>query len=100
TYDVSRYAALSSYISIASAARAAPAGRGGGAGAGSAAWEHVRVRTLRTPDDRFADLPGFPWAPRYADVGGLRMAYVADGPPDRAPVLLLHREASCTVLHR
>ena len=32
------------------------------------------MRALRTPDDRFADLPGFGWAPRYADVGGLRMS--------------------------
>ena len=58
------------------------------------------MRALRTPDDRFADLPGFPWAPRYADVGGLRMAYVADGPADGAPVLLLHGEPSWSFLYR
>src|SRR5207245_5818582 len=65
-----------------------------------AAWEHVRVRTLRTPDERFADLPGFGWEPRYADVGGLRMAYVADGPADGEPVLLLHGEPSWSFLYR
>jgi haloalkane dehalogenase len=60
----------------------------------------VRVRTLRTPEDRFADLPGFGWAPQYADVGGLRMAYVADGPADGEPVLLLHGEPSWSFLYR
>ena len=58
------------------------------------------MRALRTPDDRFADLPGFPWAPRYADVGGLRMAYVEDGPADGEPVLLLHGEPSWSFLYR
>src|SRR5580692_9907160 len=58
------------------------------------------MRVLRTSDDRFADLPGFPWAPRYADVGGLRMAYVVDGPADGEPVLLLHGEPSWSFLYR
>ena len=58
------------------------------------------MRALRTPDDRFADLPGFPWPPRYADVGGLRMAYVEDGPADGHPVLLLHGEPSWSFLYR
>ena len=58
------------------------------------------MRALRTPDDRFADLPGFPWAPRYADVGGLRMAYVEDGPAGGEPVLLLHGEPSWSFLYR
>ena len=48
------------------------------------------MRVLRTPDERFADLPGFGWEPRYADIGGLRMAYVEAGPADGEPVLLLH----------
>jgi len=26
---------------------------------------------LRTPDDRFRQLPGYPFAPRYLDLGGL-----------------------------
>ena len=42
------------------------------------------MRVLRTPDDRFAALPGFDYPPRYADAGGLRMAYVEDGPPASA----------------
>src|SRR5216683_2703952 len=35
---------------------------------------------LRTPDERFDGLPGWPYAPRYAEVGGLRIHYVDEGP--------------------
>jgi len=55
---------------------------------------------LRTPDEAFADLPGFPQPPSYVEVEGLRMAYVADGPADADPVLLLHGEPSWSYLHR
>jgi haloalkane dehalogenase len=58
------------------------------------------VRALRTPEDRFAGLPGFAYPPSYADVGGLRMAYVTAGPPDGEPVLLLHGEPSWSFLYR
>jgi haloalkane dehalogenase len=56
------------------------------------------MKTLRTPDDRFTDLPEFPYEPRYADVGGLRMAYVEAGAGE--PVLLLHGEPSWSFLYR
>jgi haloalkane dehalogenase len=58
------------------------------------------MRMLRTPDDQFARLPGFDYEPRYADVGGLRMAYVEAGPADGEPVLLLHGEPSWSFLYR
>jgi haloalkane dehalogenase len=58
------------------------------------------VRVLRTPEDRFTALPDFAYPPRYADVGGLRMAYVAAGPADGPPVLLLHGEPSWSFLYR
>ncbi len=58
------------------------------------------MEVLRTPDSRFTSLPGFGYEPRYADVGGLRMAYVEDGPPSGEPVLLLHGEPSWSFLYR
>ncbi len=58
------------------------------------------MKVLRTPQERFAGLPGFGYEPRYADAGGLRMAYVEAGPPDGEPVLLLHGEPSWSFLYR
>jgi haloalkane dehalogenase len=58
------------------------------------------VRVLRTPQDRFADLPGFGYEPRYVNLGELRMAYVEAGPADGEPVLLLHGEPSWSFLYR
>jgi len=62
---------------------------------------------LRTPDERFADLPGYPFAPHYAEVprgdgsGDLRVHYVDEGPRDAAEtVLLLHGEPSWSYLYR
>jgi haloalkane dehalogenase len=64
---------------------------------------------LRTPDDRFADLPDFDLEPHYAEVpdGGqdgdgatLRMAYVETGPADGPVALLLHGEPSWSFLYR
>jgi haloalkane dehalogenase len=61
--------------------------------------------TLRTPDERFDDLPGFPYPPRYAEVpdgdgGSLRMAWYQAGPDDGPTVLLLHGEPSWSFLYR
>ncbi|HWE50239.1 MAG TPA: haloalkane dehalogenase [Bryobacteraceae bacterium] len=53
---------------------------------------------LRTPEDRFTNLPDFPWEPRYVEVEGLRMAYVEQGEGD--PVLLLHGEPTWSYLYR
>jgi haloalkane dehalogenase len=58
------------------------------------------TEVLRTPDERFANLPGYPFAPRYVEVGGLRMHYVEAGSPDADPVLLLHGEPSWSYLYR
>ncbi|MEU8250019.1 haloalkane dehalogenase [Nonomuraea sp. NPDC048916] len=58
------------------------------------------MRILRTPGERFAVLPDFPYEPRYAEVDGLRMAYVEAGPPDGEPVVLLHGEPSWSFLYR
>ena len=54
---------------------------------------------LRTPDDRFADLPDFPYAPRYVQTSdGLRMAFLDEG--SGPTVLLLHGEPSWSYLYR
>src|SRR5262249_595779 len=61
----------------------------------------VAVDVLRTPEERFANLPDFDYPARYADVGpGLRMAWVEAGPPDAPAVLLLHGEPSWSFLYR
>jgi haloalkane dehalogenase len=57
------------------------------------------MKVLRTPDERFANLPGYPWSPSYADTSdGLRMAYVDEGAGPL--VLLLHGEPSWSYLYR
>ncbi|MGB2921783.1 MAG: haloalkane dehalogenase [Mycobacterium sp.] len=59
---------------------------------------------LRTPDERFEQLPDFPFAPHYVELGadleGLRMHYLDEGPPDGEVVLLLHGEPSWSYLYR
>jgi haloalkane dehalogenase len=58
------------------------------------------MRVLRTPEEQFANLPDFPYQPKYAELGGLRLAYVEAGPADGEPVLLLHGEPSWSFLYR
>lgn len=58
------------------------------------------METLRTPDERFANLPEYPFAPHYVEVDGLRIHYVDEGPRDADPVLLLHGEPSWSYLYR
>ena len=53
---------------------------------------------LRTPEERFANLPGFPYEPRFVEVEGLRMAYVEAGDGD--PILCLHGEPTWGYLYR
>jgi haloalkane dehalogenase len=55
---------------------------------------------LRTPDDRFENLPDWPFAPRYVEVDSLRIHYVDEGPREGKPVLLLHGEPSWSYLYR
>lgn len=54
---------------------------------------------LRTPEERFTDLPDFPWQPTYAQTSDeLRMAYLDEG--SGPVVLLLHGEPSWSYLYR
>ena len=60
---------------------------------------------LRTPDERFANLAGYPFAPHYVDVraadtDALRMHYLDEGPPDGLPLVLLHGEPTWSYLYR
>ncbi len=53
---------------------------------------------LRTPEGRFDDLPDFPFAPRFVEVGGLTVHYVDQGSGE--PVLMLHGEPTWSFLYR
>ncbi len=60
---------------------------------------------LRTPEERFADLPDFPFEPHYVEVDSgdgatLRMHYLDEGPAEGEVVLLLHGEPSWSYLYR
>ena len=63
------------------------------------------MKALRTPDERFDNLPGYPFQPHYLNVddtegGQLRLHYVDEGPPDAPVVLMLHGEPSWSYLYR
>jgi haloalkane dehalogenase len=63
------------------------------------------MQALRTPDERFANLPGYPYAPHYVEIddlegGRLRMHTVDEGPRRAAPVVLLHGEPTWSYLYR
>jgi len=64
------------------------------------------MQILRTPEDRFAGLPDFAYAPRYTEIidrasgTRLRIASIDEGSRDSAPVLLLHGEPTWSFLYR
>ena len=65
----------------------------------------TQLNSLRTPDERFADLPDWSYDPNYVDdlpgYEGLRVHYVDEGPRFGAPVFLcLHGEPSWSFLYR
>jgi len=60
----------------------------------------VPPAVFRTPDERFADLPHWPFEPRYVEVHGVRMHVVDEGPADGPVLLLLHGEPSWSYLYR
>ncbi len=85
---------------------------GAAAGAGLLLWRWFQkraenvigtvegVKVLRTPDSRFENLAGYPFAPHYHELDGLRMHYVDEGPEDGPVVLMLHGEPSWSYLYR
>lgn len=63
------------------------------------------MEILRTPDECFANLPGWPYAPHYTTIDAgdgtpLRIHFVDEGPRDAAPVLLMHGNPSWSYLYR
>ena len=63
------------------------------------------MKFLRTPDERFANLPDFDFNPNYIELddtegGRLRMHYLDEGPSDAAPVLVMHGEPAWCYLYR
>jgi haloalkane dehalogenase len=63
------------------------------------------MKILRTPDERFANLPGYPFAPHYTDVpdgdgGTLRIHHVDEGPRDGEIVLCMHGQPTWSYLYR
>lgn len=55
---------------------------------------------LRTPEERFAGLPGYPFEPRYVSFGGVRMHYVDEGPEEADVILCLHGNPTWSYLYR
>jgi len=59
---------------------------------------------LKTPPERFADLPGFPWASQsHSDLpgySGLTMAYLDEGPKTAPVFLCLHGQPTWSYLYR
>jgi len=63
------------------------------------------MKTLRTPDQQFAALPAYPFAPVYTDITDadgtvLRMHHIDEGPAEAAPILCLHGEPTWSYLYR
>ncbi len=63
------------------------------------------MTVLRTADERFQNLPGYPFVPHYLTIqdmrlGPIRMHYVDEGPRDRPVVVMLHGEPSWSYLYR
>jgi haloalkane dehalogenase len=59
------------------------------------------MTVFRTPEERFAALPDFPFAPHYLTLKqGLRLHYLDEGPRDGPVVFLLHGEPTWCYLFR
>ena len=55
---------------------------------------------FRTPDERFEGLPGYDFAPHYAEIDGLRLHYVDEGAREGTPIVCFHGEPTWAYLYR
>ncbi len=55
---------------------------------------------LRTPEERFDDLPGYPFEPHYLSIDGMRVHYLDEGAQSGDTLLLMHGEPSWSYLYR
>jgi len=109
---------------IARCGRALKKGEVGGYRSGAALvpvlaflYSPLSMKILRTPEERFAGLPDYPFRPNYLQLGPgtmggkkdpgsrperdeLRMHYVDEGPEGMPPVLMLHGEPTWSYLYR
>ncbi len=60
----------------------------------------VVTEFLRTDESRFVGLPDFDYTPHYLEIGGLRVAFIDEGPRDAPVVLLMHGEPTWSFLYR
>ena len=60
--------------------------------------EEIKPGILRTPDERFENLPGFDFEPHYIEIGDYRVHYLDEGPADGQIVFMLHGEPTWSYL--
>ena len=63
------------------------------------------MEILRTPEERFSNLPGYPFPPHYMEVDDgeghiVRMHYLDEGPSDGPVILCMHGQPVWSYLYR
>jgi haloalkane dehalogenase len=63
------------------------------------------MKVLRTPDDRFENLPDYNFEPHYTEIRDedgtpIRIHHIEEGPTDAAPILLMHGNPTWAFLYR
>lgn len=56
------------------------------------------MSVIRTPEERFSNIPNFPYKPQYVEINGLRVHYLDEGSGE--PVVCLHGEPTWSFLYR
>ena len=73
---------------------------GGQCSGGHPAYAASVVDVFRTPDERFEGLPGYDFEPHYAEIDGLRLHYLDEGPREGRPIVCFHGEPTWAYLYR